>query len=267
MLLVILINHYLISIEIALVLLQKSHAMDIQLDTSWKELLQNEISKSYFLSIIDFLYTERAAGKIIFPESKLVFNAFNKTPFDKVRVVILGQDPYHNPGQANGLSFSVPVGTKPPRSLINIYKEIKSDIGVEMPLDFGNLSHWAEQGVLLLNAFLTVRANEPASHSKIGWMEFTDAVIKKISENKNGIVFLLWGNFAQQKQLLIDEDKHFLLKAAHPSPFSANNGFFGCKHFSKTNELLIQQGHSPIDWKLFTPIQQQIKFENGAKKN
>jgi uracil-DNA glycosylase len=131
-----------------------------------------------------------------------------------------------------------------------------------MPLDNGNLSHWAEQGVLLLNAFLTVRLNEPASHAKIGWMYFTDAVIKKISDNKKGIIFLLWGNFAHQKQALIDEDKHFLLKAAHPSPFSANKGFFGCKHFSKTNELLIQQGFSPIDWKLFTPIQQQIKFGN-----
>jgi len=131
-----------------------------------------------------------------------------------------------------------------------------------MPLDNGNLSHWAEQGVLLMNAFLTVRLNEPASHAKIGWMDFTDAVIKKISDNKKGIIFLLWGNFAQQKEVLIDEDKHFLLKAAHPSPFSANKGFFGCKHFSKTNELLIQQGSSPIDWKLFTPLQQKIKFDN-----
>ena len=236
--------------------------MDIELDISWKKLLQDEISQSYFLSIIDLLNTERAEGKIIFPQSKWVFNAFNKTPFDKLRVVILGQDPYHNPGQAHGLSFSVPVGTKPPRSLINIFKEIQSDIGVEMPLEYGNLTHWAEQGVLLLNAFLTVRLNEPASHAKIGWMDFTDAVIKKISDNKKGIIFLLWGNFAQQKQTLIDEDKHFLLKAAHPSPFSANRGFFGCKHFSKTNELLIQQGYSPIDWKLFTPTQQQIKFSN-----
>jgi len=236
--------------------------MDIQLDPSWKELLQDEIIKSYFLSIIDLVNTERAAGEIIFPENKLVFNAFNKTPFDKLRVVIIGQDPYHNAGQAHGLSFSVPVGTKPPRSLINIYKEIQSDLGVEMPLDYGNLTLWAEQGVLLMNAFLTVRMNEPASHAKIGWMGFTDAVIKKISDNKKGIIFLLWGNFAQQKEVLIDEDKHFLLKAAHPSPFSANKGFFGCKHFSKTNELLIQQGHSPIDWKLFTPIQQKIKFGN-----
>jgi uracil-DNA glycosylase len=224
--------------------------MDIPMDISWKAELENELSKSYFLSIMAFLNRERAAGKIIYPQEPLIFNAFNQTPFDKVRVVILGQDPYHNPGQAHGLSFSVPIGTKPPRSLVNIYKEIQADTGIAMPLEYGNLTHWAEQGVLLLNAFLTVRANEPASHAKIGWMDFTDAVIKKISDNKNGVIFLLWGNFAQQKQVLIDETKHFLLKAPHPSPFSANKGFFGCRHFSKTNELLIQQGGAPIDWKL-----------------
>ena len=227
--------------------------MDIQMDISWKAVLKNEFSKSYFLSIITFLKRERAAGKKIFPQGQLIFNAFNQTPFDKVRVVILGQDPYHNPGQAHGLSFSVPVGVKPPRSLANIYKEIQSDTGIAMPLEYGNLTYWAEQGVLLLNAILTVRANEPASHAKIGWMDFTDAVIKKISDNKKGVVFLLWGNFAQQKQSLIDETKHFLLKAPHPSPFSADKGFFGCKHFSKTNALLIQQGFAPIDWKLLTP--------------
>lgn len=224
--------------------------MDIPMDISWKAELENELSKSYFLSIMAFLNRERAAGKIIYPQEPLIFNAFNQTPFDKVRVVILGQDPYHNPGQAHGLSFSVPIGTKPPRSLVNIYKEIQADTGIAMPLEYGNLTHWAEQGVLLLNAFLTVRANEPASHAKIGWMDFTDAVIKKVSDNKNGVIFLLWGNFAQQKQVLIDETKHFLLKAPHPSPFSANKGFFGCRHFSKTNELLIQQGGAPIDWKL-----------------
>ena len=224
--------------------------MDIPMDISWKAELANELGKPYFLSIIAVLKKELAAGEIIYPPEPLIFNAFNQTPFDKVRVVILGQDPYHNPGQAHGLSFSVPAGTKPPRSLTNIYKEIQSDTGITMPLDYGNLSHWAEQGVLLLNAFLTVRANEPASHANIGWMDFTDAVIKKISDNKNGVIFLLWGNFAQQKQSLIDETKHFLLKAPHPSPFSANKGFFGCRHFSKTNELLIQQGGAPIDWKL-----------------
>jgi uracil-DNA glycosylase len=224
--------------------------MDIPMDISWKAELENELSKSYFLSIMAFLNRERVAGKIIYPQESLIFNAFNQTPFDKVRVVILGQDPYHNPGQAHGLSFSVPEGIKPPRSLVNIYKEIQADTGIAMPLDYGNLTHWAEQGVLLLNAFLTVRANEPASHAKIGWMDFTDAVIKKIADNKKGVIFLLWGNFAQQKQVLIDETKHFLLKAPHPSPFSANKGFFGCRHFSKTNELLIQQGGAPIDWKL-----------------
>jgi uracil-DNA glycosylase len=227
--------------------------MDVHIDKSWKEVLKNEFSQPYFLDIFRFLKRETEAHKIIFPQEQLIFNAFNQTPFDKVRVVILGQDPYHNPGQAHGLCFSVPIETKPPRSLVNIYKEIQADTGISMPLEYGNLTHWAEQGVLLLNAILTVGANDPASHAKIGWMNFTDAVIKKISENKKGVIFLLWGNFAQQKQVLIDETKHFLLKAPHPSPFSANKGFFGCRHFSKTNELLIQQGGAPIDWKLIPP--------------
>jgi uracil-DNA glycosylase len=162
-------------------------------------------------------------------------------------VVILGQDPYHGSGQAMGLSFSVPKGIKPPPSLVNIFKELKSDIGLPIPTN-GDLTPWAKQGVLLLNAVLTVRENEPASHAKIGWMHFTDAVIKKISDDKKGVVFLLWGKFAEQKQILIDETKHFVLKAAHPSPFSADKGFFGCKHFSKTNELLAKQGLQVIDW-------------------
>ena len=162
-------------------------------------------------------------------------------------MVILGQDPYHGSGQAMGLSFSVPKGVKPPPSLVNIFKELKSDIGLPIPTN-GDLTPWAKQGVLLLNAVLTVRENEPASHAKIGWMHFTDAVIKKISDEKKGIVFLLWGKFAEQKQILIDETKHFVLKAAHPSPFSADKGFFGCKHFSKTNELLAKQGLQVIDW-------------------
>jgi uracil-DNA glycosylase len=166
-----------------------------------------------------------------------------------VKVVILGQDPYHNPKQAMGLSFSVPDGTPTPPSLVNIYKELKNDIGMPIPAT-GNLTKWAEQGVLLLNAVLTVRANEPASHSRIGWMNFTDAVIRKISEEKKGVVFLLWGRFAQEKQGMIDELKHHILKAAHPSPLSAHNGFWGCKHFSRTNDLLIKQGIEPIDWKL-----------------
>ena len=227
--------------------------MNVQIESSWKEQLKAEFSKPYFLEIVTFLKTEKLAGKTIFPPGSLIFNAFNQTHFDKTKVVILGQDPYHNPGQAHGLSFSVPNGIKPPPSLVNMYKEIQTDIGVAMPAGYGNLTRWAEQGVLLLNAILTVRANEPASHSKIGWMMFTDAVIKHISDKKSGVVFLLWGKFAQEKQSLIDETKHHVLKAAHPSPFSADKGFFGCRHFSKTNEYLIQQGQAPIDWKLLQP--------------
>lgn len=170
-----------------------------------------------------------------------------------MKVVILGQDPYHGAGQAHGLSFSVPAGVPPPPSLVNIYKELNKDIGMPIPKT-GDLTKWAKQGVLLLNAVLTVRANEPASHAKIGWMDFTDAVIRKISDEKQGIIFLLWGRFAQEKQILIDETKHHVLKAAHPSPFSADKGFFGCKHFSRTNELLMKQGLSPIDWDLSTEV-------------
>ncbi len=227
--------------------------MDVKIESSWKDALKNEFTKPYFQQIVTFLKTEKASGKIIYPPGPLIFNAFNQTPFNRVKVVIIGQDPYHGAGQAHGLSFSVPNGIKPPPSLINIFKEIQTDTGVAMPHKYGNLTKWAEQGVLLLNAILTVRANEPASHQKIGWMEFTDAVIQKISAEKNGIVFLLWGRFAQDKQLLIDETKHFVLKAAHPSPFSADKGFFGCKHFSKTNEILMKQGAEPVDWKLLTP--------------
>lgn len=227
--------------------------MDVKIEASWKELLKAEFSKPYFQQIVTFLKTEKAAGKTIYPPGPLIFNAFNQTPLPKLKVVILGQDPYHGAGQAHGLSFSVPNGINPPPSLINIFKEIQADIGVAMPREYGNLSKWAEQGVLLLNAALTVRANEPFSHAKIGWAEFTDAVIRRISEEKQGIIFLLWGRFAQEKQQLIDETRHHVLKAAHPSPFSADKGFFGCKHFSKTNELLAQQGLAPIDWKLLTP--------------
>lgn len=227
--------------------------MDVKIEPSWKEVLQHEFSRPYFQQVVTFLKTEKAAGKIIYPPGSLIFNAFNQTPFAKLKVVLIGQDPYHGPGQAHGLSFSVPNGIKPPPSLVNIFKEIESDIGVAMPSSYGNLTRWAEQGVLLLNAALTVRANEPFSHAKSGWAEFTDAVIQKISEQKKGIIFLLWGRFAQDKQLLIDETKHFVLKAAHPSPFSADKGFFGCKHFSKTNDLLVKQGITPIDWKLLTP--------------
>ncbi len=224
--------------------------MDVQIEESWKQELKQEFTKSYFQQIVAFLKTERIQGKTIFPPGPLIFNAFTQTPFDKVKAVIIGQDPYHGPGQAHGLCFSVQDGIQPPPSLINVYKEIESDLGTGMPARYGNLTKWAQQGVLLLNAFLTVRANEPASHSKIGWEEFTNAVIRKISDEKKGVVFLLWGKFAQEKQSLIDETKHHVLKAAHPSPFSVEKGFYGCKHFSKTNELLLKQGLEPVDWKL-----------------
>lgn len=223
--------------------------MDVQIEASWKNILQQEFSKPYFLQIVTHLKTERSTGATIYPPGSKIFNAFDQTPFHKVKVVLLGQDPYHGPHQAMGLSFSVPEGITAPPSLVNIFKELKTDIGLTTPAT-GDLTPWAKQGVLLLNAVLTVRANEPASHSKIGWMQFTDAVIRKISEEKKGVVFLLWGRFAQEKQVLIDETKHHVLKAAHPSPFSADKGFFGCKHFSRTNELLSKDGIDPIDWKL-----------------
>jgi uracil-DNA glycosylase len=223
--------------------------MDIKIEESWKEVMKEEFHKTYFENIVAFLKTEKALGKIIYPPGSLLFNAFYKTPFDHVKVVILGQDPYHGPKQAHGLCFSVPEGIPKPPSLVNIFKELQSDLGIE-PSAHGNLEKWAEQGVLLLNASLTVRQNDPGSHAKIGWLEFTDAVIKKISDQKNGVVFLLWGRFAQEKQSLIDQTNHHVLKAAHPSPLSAFNGFFGCKHFSKTNEILMKEGKAPIDWKL-----------------
>ena len=223
--------------------------MEIKIEETWKEVLKDEFDKPYFQHIISFLKAEKATGKIIFPPGSLIFNAFQQTPFPKVKVVILGQDPYHGRDQAHGLSFSVPQGIVPPPSLVNIFKEMKNDLGIEIPGN-GNLEKWAHQGILLLNASLTVRQNEPGSHSKIGWLQFTDQVIRKISEEKKGIIFLLWGKFAQEKQSLIDETKHHVLKAAHPSPFSAANGFFGCKHFSKTNDLLVSQQKSPIDWKI-----------------
>lgn len=223
--------------------------MNVKIEDSWKSALKYEFTNPYFLQIVAHLKTEKATKTVIYPTGSQIFNAFNYTPFNQVKVVILGQDPYHGVGQAMGLSFSVPDGVAPPPSLLNIFKELKNDIGMPIPKT-GNLMPWANQGVLLLNSILTVRANEAASHSKIGWMNFTDAVIKKISDEKKGIVFLLWGRFAQEKQTLIDATKHYILKAAHPSPLSAHNGFWGCKHFSKTNEILIQQGIQPIDWKL-----------------
>ena len=223
--------------------------MEVKIEDSWKEVLRQEFSKPYFLQIANFLKTEKLAGKTIYPPGGLIFNAFNTTSFDQLKVVLLGQDPYHGAGQAHGLSFSVQKGVPPPPSLVNIFKELQSDMGIPPP-GHGNLTHWAEQGVLLLNASLTVRANEPMSHAKIGWAEFTDAVIKKISDQKKHVVFLLWGKFAQEKQVLVDETHHYVLKAAHPSPFSADKGFFGCRHFSKTNAYLERNGISAVDWKL-----------------
>lgn len=227
--------------------------MDVQMDLSWKEVLKDEFKMPYFEQAVTFIKTERALGKIFYPPGPLIFNAFNQTPFHKLKVVILGQDPYHGAGQAHGLSFSVPAGVRLPPSLQNIFKEVESDTGIVMPRDYGNLTHWAQQGVLLLNSALTVRIGEANSHAKIGWAEFTDAVIKTISDYKEGIVFILWGKFAQDKQALIDETKHHVLKAAHPSPYSADKGFFGSKHFSKTNEWLVKEGKDPVDWKLLTP--------------
>ncbi len=226
--------------------------MDVKIHPTWKAVLKDQFNKTYFQQIVTFLKTEKAQGKVIYPPGPLIFNAFNTTPFDKISVVIIGQDPYHGLGQAHGLSFSVPTGIKPPPSLMNIFKELEKDIGIKMPEKYGNLTKWAEQGVLLLNAALTVRAGEPFSHAKYGWTEFTDTVITRLSDKKEGIIFLLWGKFAQEKQDLIDETKHIVLKAAHPSPFSADKGFFGCKHFSKANEILIKSGRNPIDWKLIS---------------
>lgn len=223
--------------------------MDVKIEDSWKKILKEEFSKPYFQQIALHLKTEKSQGKTIYPPGSLIFNAFNTTPFNKVKAVILGQDPYHGPNQAHGLCFSVQNGVPPPPSLINIFKELQDDIGINIP-NQGNLTHWAEQGVFLLNASLTVRAAEPMSHSKIGWATFTDTVIKKLSENEKHVVFLLWGKFAQEKRVLIDETKHHILKAAHPSPLSAHAGFFGCKHFSKTNAWLMSKGIDPIDWQL-----------------
>jgi uracil-DNA glycosylase len=223
--------------------------MEVKIEDGWKSALKAEFSKPYFIEAVNFLKTEKAAGKTIYPPGGQIFNAFNTTHFDNLKVVLLGQDPYHGINQAHGLSFSVKKGVMPPPSLANIFKELKNDIGMPTPAH-GDLTRWAEQGVLLLNASLTVRSGEPTSHSKIGWHEFTDAVIRKISDLKEHVVFLLWGKYAQEKQVLINEKKHLILKAAHPSPFSADKGFFGCKHFSKTNEYLMKHGIDPIDWQI-----------------
>jgi uracil-DNA glycosylase len=220
--------------------------MDVKIEESWKKRLNPEFEKSYFVELTDFLKQE-FKHNVIYPPGKLIFNAFDKCSFDNVKVVIIGQDPYHGPGQANGLCFSVNDGVKHPPSLKNIFKEIADDIGKPIPVS-GNLERWAQQGVLLLNATLTVRANTAGSHQNKGWEEFTDEVIRLVSEEKSSIVFILWGSYAQKKGAIIDTKKHLVLKAAHPSPFSAHNGFFGCKHFSKTNEYLKNLGKTEIEW-------------------
>ncbi len=223
--------------------------MMVKIEDSWKEVLKDEFKKTYFKQIVDHLKTEKEQGKTIYPPGSLIFNAFEKTPIDDVKVVILGQDPYHGPKQAMGLSFSVSESVVPPPSLINIFKELHTDVGIPIP-EKGDLTKWAKQGVLLLNASLTVRPGEPMSHSKIGWHIFTNSVISKISVLKENVVFLLWGKFAQEKIELIAVKKHHILKAAHPSPLSAHNGFFGCNHFSKTNNYLMKHNLNPIDWAL-----------------
>ncbi|HTE30926.1 MAG TPA: uracil-DNA glycosylase [Chryseolinea sp.] len=223
--------------------------MDVKIEASWKQLLNEEFTKPYFQNIILHLKTEKNQGKTIYPPGSLIFNAFNTTPIDKVKVVILGQDPYHGPNQAHGLCFSVQDGVPPPPSLVNIFKELQADMGSTIPKS-GNLTAWAMQGVFLLNASLTVRAGEPMSHAKTGWAQFTDTVIKKISEHQSHAVFILWGKFAQEKRVLIDETKHLVLKSAHPSPLSAFAGFFGSKSFSKANAYLVKNGMDPIDWQL-----------------
>ena len=222
--------------------------MEVRIEQSWKNALADEFGKPYFESLVRFLHKEKTEGKRIFPPGSQIFRAFDLTPVDKVKVVILGQDPYHGPGQAHGLSFSVPEGVPAPPSLKNIFKEIETDMGVRMS-GYPNLENWARQGVLLLNAVLTVRSGEAASHSKIGWEQFTDAVIRCISDRCEGVVFMLWGNFARSKRDLIDRSRHHVLEAAHPSPL-ARGAFFGCRHFSQANSLLASRGLAPIDWQL-----------------
>lgn len=222
--------------------------MDVKIENSWKAALAGEFEKPYFESLVRFLHQEKASGKVIYPPGSLIFRAFELTPVSAVKVVILGQDPYHNPGEAMGLSFSVPDWVRMPPSLRNIYKEIEDDLGVRMSGQ-PNLEGWARQGVLLLNSILTVEGGRAASHRGIGWEQFTDAVIRYISDNCSGVVFLLWGNYAKAKSALIDTTRHFVLTAAHPSPL-AGGAFFGCRHFSKTNQILASEGKIPIQWQL-----------------
>ncbi|ECW7655793.1 uracil-DNA glycosylase [Campylobacter coli] len=221
---------------------------DIKINDDWKEFLKEEFSKNYFLEIKKRYMQALNNNAIIYPPANLTFNAFNLTPLDGLKIVLLGQDPYHQPNQAMGLSFSVPYGVKIPPSLLNIYKELKTDLSIE-PSKSGDLSSWAKQGILLLNSILSVEAGKPASHSSWGWQEFSDAVISKLSLEKSGLIFILWGNYAKSKKALIDTNKHFILEAAHPSPL-ARTGFLGCKHFSKANEILRKLGKNPINWQL-----------------
>jgi uracil-DNA glycosylase len=220
---------------------------NVKIEASWKAALQDEFSRDYFQAIVSFLKDAKAQGRTIYPPGSLIFNAFNQTPFERVKVVILGQDPYHNPGQAMGLSFSVPKGVGTPPSLRNIYKEIENSLGIPAA-SHGDLTHWASQGVLLLNAMLTVERNQPGSHQKIGWQHFTDAAIRALSEQREHLVFMLWGNFARKKKELIDTDRHLVLESPHPSPFSADRGFFGNNHFKLANDYLQTHGMDPVDW-------------------
>jgi len=219
-----------------------------RIEKEWLEVLRSEFDKPYFTELKAFLTEEKKQYRV-YPPGSRIFAAFDYTPFSKVKVVILGQDPYHGDGQAHGLCFSVPDGIALPPSLVNIYKELSTDLGIVVPKS-GNLENWAKQGVLLLNATLTVRANQAGSHQRHGWENFTDEVIRQLSARHTGLVFILWGSYAQAKESLIDTSRHFILKAVHPSPLSVYRGFFGCRHFSKTNELLMRAGKAPVDWKL-----------------
>jgi len=220
--------------------------MEVKIEEGWNQQLKEEFNKTYFIELIEFVKNEYQT-KTIYPKGVQIFNAFNSCSFEKTKVVILGQDPYHGPDQAHGLCFSVPEGVMIPPSLVNIYKELKNDLGI-LPGTSGNLDSWARQGVLLLNATLTVQAHQAGSHQKKGWEEFTDAAIRKLSEGKEGLVFILWGAYAQKKGVFIDRNKHLVLSSPHPSPLSAHRGFFGCGHFSRANDYLSLKGNPPIKW-------------------
>ena len=226
-----------------------SESREIRLEASWKKRLEPEFCKDYMMGLREFLLERKRARAVIYPPGPKIFNALNSTPFEAVRVVILGQDPYHGPGQAHGLCFSVPLGVPTPPSLLNIFKEIENDLGIPVP-DHGYLRHWAEQGVLLLNAVLTVERGQPGSHHGKGWERFTDQVVRLLNAERDGLVFLLWGNYALKKGSVIDRNRHLVLAAPHPSPLSASRGFFGCRHFSRANAWLEEHGQAPVEWSL-----------------